>query len=242
MASLDGASLPMNDLLERLLVDRRWLDAFLADDPSLALDRAQAEALSTIDREQLVATADRMREDLLKRQYSGSGGLLKLFPKTIDGWRTDHPADERLMVLMDAFMASDAWLDYRELPWAGEGACLEEAFFRFCDSGDIGDARDREAEFLGAVTKAVGLCPAPAFRIPRELRPARAGWFAVSTRAPIPTLYAAVAGRVVAGPITPFLAALLSRPDEGEVVAEEHAVDPGVLSAARIQLRGLGLL
>ena len=103
------------------------------------------------------------------------------------------------------------------------------------------EARVREEEFLTAMVKALLLSPRPAFTLPAEIRRAPAGHFALGTRGE-PALYAAVQGRLLLGPLTPFLAALLDAPARAEEAAQRHGVSPAVREAACAELAALGLL
>jgi hypothetical protein len=117
---------------------------------------------------------------------------------------------------------------------------LEEAFFRFADERAIGDAPTRQAEYAGAILRALVVTPRPSFRIPDFVRRAPAGYFAVLETGP--TLVAALGGRFVTGPITPFLAALLDAREPPEPIAARFGVDALGLGEACAELRRLGLL
>ncbi|MEO7329380.1 MAG: hypothetical protein ABI193_12425, partial [Minicystis sp.] len=215
MISLDQA-------LDHLLHRRSYREAFLADRHAL-LDLAPDDlaALATLDRAQLVLAAEGVREDLLQRSHRGSGGLRALYPRTIAAWTQAHPEDETLHELLFGFMESEPFARYHELPFAGQGLCLEEAFHRFAESASIGDPTAREEEFLTAMVKALLLSPRPDFSVPAEIRRTPGGFFALGTRGD-PALYAAVQGRLVLGPLTPFLAALLEAPEEAATTAARH--------------------
>lgn len=237
-------SLSLHAALERLLVDRAYRSAFL-ERRFDALDLAPGvlEALSTIDRAQLVRTADRVCADILTRQYRGSGGLQKLYPQTFAAWARAHPEDAAagFVELGLRFLESPAYQRYREFPYAGVGDCLEEAFFRFAEAADLGAPETRERERTVAVVKALALNPRPGFAIPEGVKRVRRGYFAVTRSGP-PHLCAAVGGQLVEGPLTPFLAALLISGRPAPEVAAEHGVDPPVLAASLQQLRALGVL
>lgn len=228
--------------LDRLLHKPRVLAEFLARGPA-ALDLApvDAEALVALDRDALVDVARQIRADLLRWRQRGSGGLLDLFPRTIAAHRAARPDDDGLAALVEAFLDSPASDTHRELPFAGAGCSLEEAFYRFAEQAGLGDAATREEEFLAAIVRALAVSPRPDFLLPAEVRPASAGHFAITARSG-PTLFAALAGRFVRGPITPFLAALLTSDEPAERVAGQHGVDTAVLAASVAHLAGLGLM
>ncbi|MDI1444040.1 hypothetical protein [Polyangium sp. 6x1] len=234
MISLDQA-------LDRLLHRRSYLEAFLAGRVSeLGVSEADLRALRSIDPAQLQRTAERVRADVLHRKHRGSGGLLSLYARTIDTWRAAHPEDHELAELMSLFLESPAFDAYREHPHAGPGVCLEEAFFRFCDARKIGDGAILEAEFLTAMMKALVMSPRPDFALPAEVHAVPEGYFAVGERAG-PTLYAAARGRLILGPITPFLADLLRAAEDPGEIARKHHVAMPVLRASLEHLAELGL-
>lgn len=227
--------IPLDLALDRLLHKPRVLAAFLARGPA-ALDLApdDAAALATLDRAELVRTATRIRDGLLHTPHRGSGSLLDRFPRTLAAHRDD------LAALAEAFLDSPAFDEHRALPFAGPGRALEEAFFRFAEAAGLGDPATREAEFLAAILRALAVDPDPDFLVPDVVRAAPGGRFAVTTRSG-PTLFAALAGRLVTGPITPFLADLLRADEPPDELARRHAVAPDVLAESLARLVELGL-
>ncbi len=229
MISLDVA-------LDRLLHKPSVLAAFLARGPAaLDVSAEDAAALATIDTAELAATARQILTSIFKSSQRGSGDLLALYPRT---FAANGGTREQLAA---AFLESRAFDAYRDVPFAGAGCCLEEAFYRFAEEHGLGEPVVREGEFLAAIIKALVVCVEPDFIVPAEVLRAPGGSFAVTTRAE-PTLYAALGGRYVTGPITPFLAELLRSPDAAEEVARRHGVAPEVLVASVEHLTGLGLL
>jgi hypothetical protein len=229
-----GGSIGLDGFLDRVLHSVSYRRAFLegrTDDLELSDD--DLDAVRGLDRDQLLEAANAVRAGLLGRRHRGSGGLQAMYPRTL-GAR--EPG-----ALMDRFMESPAFADYREVPYAGEGLSLEEAFFRFCDAEDIGAPEDREAEFLAGLMKALALSPRPAFRVGPPARRAPGGWFAVSTQGE-PVLFAAVGGKFVQGRLTPFLAELLTSEEPAKEVAQTHDIDGAVLDAAIERFTQLGLL
>lgn len=228
MISLDLA-------LDRLLHKPGVLAEFLVRGPAaLDVSPEDAAALATIDRAELASTARQILARVFTTSQRGCGDLRALYPGTL-------AADVDMHALAAAFLESEAFDAYREVPFAGVGCCLEEAFFRFAEAHDLGDPATREREFLAAIIKALVTSPDPDFTVPAEVRRAPAGHFAVTTRGE-PTLYAALGGRHVTGPITAFLAELLRAPDDAEAVARRHGVANDVLAAALAHLAELGLL
>jgi len=233
----------LDGVLDRLLHRRSYREAFLAGRfEALDLEDEDREALAGIDREALVREAESVREDLLHRRHRGSGGLLALYPRTLAAWVAAHPEDDGLVELLSRFMESEAFGGYREVPFAGQGRCLEEAFYRFCEEEEIGAPQEREEELLGAMARALLLSPDPDFTLPAEIRTSSGGFFAVARRGPEPRLFAAVSGRLLTGPLTPFLADLLLSDDPPAEIAARHGVAPDIRDASLAQLRSLGLL
>lgn len=229
--------------LDRLLHCRSVREAFLAGRPDgLDLPAEDREALAGLDREALVREAESVREDLLHRRHRGSGGLPALYPRTLAAWTAAHPEDGGLVELLSRFMESKAFDAYREVPFAGQGCCLEEAFHRFCEAEEIGTPAVREEEMLGAMMRALLLSPDPAFTVPGEIRRTAGGFFAVARRGAEPRLFAAISGRMIAGPLTPFLADLLTLDEPPAEIAACHAVAPAILDASLARLRDLGLV
>jgi hypothetical protein len=232
----------LDEALDRLLHRRSYREAFLAGRlEALDLSPEDREALATIDAGALVREAESVQKDLLRREHRGSGGLCSLYPRTIAAWRAAHPEDAELTELLSRFMESEAFDAYREIPFAGQGRSLEEAFHRFCEAEGIGAPEEREDELLVAMMKALLLSPDPDFALPPEVLAAAGGFFAVSRRGE-PRLYAAVSGRLVVGAITPFLAELLLSEDPPAEIAVRHRVSPAIRDAALAELGALGLL
>jgi len=247
-----GGVISLDEALERLLTVRAYREAFLAGrSEELQLSASDLLALESIDREQLVATAERVRDELLNRRYRGSGGLEALYPRTLAAWREAHPEDSALHELLHTFLESEAYRGYREVPHAGLGACLEEAFFDFVEARDIGDAAVREEEFLVAMSKALALSPRPGFRVPSCVKRVPQGYAAVTTRSG-PVLCAALLpvaadttqsqGRVLRGEITAFLAALIDAPEAAVEIARRDGVTDDVREASIARLRSMGLV
>ncbi len=171
--------------------------------------------------------------ELIQRSHRGCGSLLDRFARTISAWRDRHPDDRDLRELFAAFLGSREYAEQRELPFAGLGTCLEDAFGRFAATIELGPAEVREAEHLAAVILALVVDRDPAFEPPSFVRRAPRGWYALSQTEPA-VLYAALDDRYVTGPLTPLLSELLRRP--------EHDLESPARSAAREALVSLGLL
>jgi hypothetical protein len=228
--------------LDRLLHCRAYREDFLAGRlEALDLSGEDLEALATVDRATLVREAEAVLRDLLQRHHRGSGDLLALYPRTVDAWRAAHPDDPELVELISRFAESAAFAEYREIPFAGPGRCLEEAFHRFSEAEAIGDPGAREDEFLTAMMKALLLSPTPSFTLPAEIRTSAGGFYALGRRGD-PRLYAVTSGRLVTGTLTPFLAELLDSADPPAEIAVRHGMTPAIRDASLAHLTALGLL
>jgi hypothetical protein len=223
--------------LHALLFHRSRREAFLRGELDLPADEAQA--LSAVDLSQLEQASQLACEGVLTRSHRGSGSLLDAFALTIAAWRSAQHAAP-LFELAAAFTESRHFDGYSALPTCAGGPSLEEAFFRFADEMAIGDAPTRLAEYAAAILRALVVTPKPSFRIPDFVRRAPGGYFAVLDAGP--TLIAALDGRLVTGPITPLLAALLDAREAPDRVAARFGVDARSLEAASVELRRLRLV
>jgi hypothetical protein len=229
--TLDGA---LDRLLREPATRARWCAGAAVFD----LTSDDHDALRTIDPGELDAMAAAVRAGVWSTAHRGSGTLAERFPGCVAAWRATHGADDDALVT--AFVASEVFATYREVPAGVAGLSLEAAFFAWCESAEVGDAALREAEFLAAMARALASCAAPSFVVPAAFFAVPGGWCALSDTTP-PGLYAAVGERVLSGPVTPFVAALLRRPAEREAVAAEFGVGAEALRETETMLVGLGL-
>ncbi len=220
--------------LHRLLTDRTYRAAFLEGrHGELGLSPEVLEDLSTLDPNQLKEAAKTFRDDLLRRQHQGTGSLPTLYRETLGSL---DPAE-----VISCFMESRPFHDHREIPHTGAGLCLEEAFYRFCESAEIGAPAVREQEFLTAMARALLFSPRPGFQLPREFHRVPGGFVAVATRGERPMLCAALRGHLLTGPLTPLLADLLSPGADPNKVGALHGASVETLAAARGRLQEMGL-
>ncbi len=243
MISLDRA-------LDRLIHDRAYRSAFIQGNfAALDLSAAELHELSTIDPRALCRLSERVARETLARKHAGSGSLLELYPNTIAAWRQrDLQADWQL-ALGIAFLESGPFGACREVFGAGESTALEHAFYDFAEALDLATPEIREHEFLAAMMKLYLANPRAALLLPEHLRRLPGGVYALTRRSPL-MLYAAVAGRFIRGPVTPFLADLIgalpssgpSVPVKLAAVALRHGVPRQVLEQALAQLSALGLV
>lgn len=233
--SADGEA-ALDDVLERLLTSSRDRAAFLAEGPSaLVVDAADQRAINVIDRSQLTQAARKLVADLLKRQYRGAGGLTEAFPDTF-------AADDDPTALVQRFVGSAAYRGYREIPWAGLGRCLEQAFYDFAEAEDLGDPTIRQREAYLAVIKAIATSPNPGFAIPSFVQTLAQGFVTFTDRGATPTMAGVVRGRLISGAVTPLIVDLVQAIHPRDTVATRHGVGEGVVEATLTRLRALGIV
>ena len=220
--------------LHRLLTDRTYRAAFLEGrHDELGLSPQDLKDLSTIDPDQLREAANTFRDDLLRRQHRGTGGLRTLYRETLGS------VDAKDVI--SCFMESSHYESYRETIHAGIGLCLEEAFYRFCEDNEIGVPSVREREYLTAMARALLFSPRPGFQLPREFHWVPGGFVAVAHRGESAILCAALQGRLISGPLTPLLADLLSAGVDAQEVGARHGASSETLAAAQDRLQEMGL-
>jgi hypothetical protein len=236
-----GSVISLDVALDRLIHRRSCRADFLDGNAVFDLREPDCAVLRALDPRTLVELGTSVAMDLICRKHVGSGSLFDLYPRTIEAFRRRHGRDDDALELAYAFMDSAAFDRYREFPHAGAGTTLEEAFYRFAEAEDLGDAVVREAEFLAAMAKLVCANPRIDASLPAELRRAARGHYAVSARG-APVLYGALHGRFVTGPLTPFLADLLVTGADHEKTAARHGVSKTVLAESLRRLSELGIL
>jgi hypothetical protein len=159
----------LDEALYGLLFDHRYRERFLQDDrAALGLSDDDLRDLDAIDRHELVRTAERIVADVLTGNFEGSGGLRAAYPGVFDALaETGRPIRD---LVLD-FLASDEYERYRELPFAGRGTCIEEAFFRFLrhDRAFAAAAPTNALllthEFLAVMMSLLAVTPKPSFDI-----------------------------------------------------------------------------
>ena len=220
--------------LERLLYRRDYRRAFCEG-------QLEIPELSGLDRGVLDRLAERIVREVFARKYLGSGSLLDVYPGTIKAACRAISGEQALLELGYAFLESAAFERHRELPFTGVGIAIEHAFFEFTEHAELGDPVLREHEFLAAMIRLLVVSPRAAIELPDGIHPLKSGFYAVSERGR-PTLFAALGGRYVSGPLTPFLAELLAPDARPAAVAARHGVEQPVLKQALSQLSALGLV
>ncbi len=140
----------------------------------------------------------RCRRQLITRPTRGLGAVTGLYPEAVAAWRDVHPEDTDLDALLGAFLRSDPGRSLSEFAWATPGRCIEDAFGAFLAPGS--------AEHRTACAKILLLHPDPPFDPPEGFVRVPEGWWAIGAG---PHLYAAIAGKLVCGPITDRIVSLL---------------------------------
>lgn len=220
-------------------LDRMSEDPREALEPARALERLlfMGEAWDGVDVHALTSIRALLVEELRGRSHRGCGTLVDRFPRTLAAWLDRHPEDQDLRELFATFLASAEHAEHRELPFVGLGTCMEDAFGRFAAAIDLGAPQVRESEHLAAVIQALVVAGDPSFELPDFVGRAPRGYFSIGGS----TLYAALDGRYVTGPLTPLLVALLLEPGQDQQAAKRLGVGATVLTTVLEQLRALGL-
>jgi hypothetical protein len=166
--------------LDRLIHKRSYREAYLQGQFGvLELGASDLAVLGSMDRQALSRFAERVAADVLARKHSGSGSLLELYPRSIQSWREGHSEDASGLGLAFAFLDSRAFEGYRELPFAGIGLSLEEAFFRFCELEGLADRVIREHEFLAAMMQLLAVSPRACVELPDCIQRTAHGFYSV---------------------------------------------------------------
>jgi hypothetical protein len=125
LESLDGDQL--TELITRLLLDGDLRDRLArAGAAAVAANAAELECLETVDLEELGTAARRFRSGIWR--LGREGGLPVTFSRSLrllaeSG--TEGPA------LLAAFIGSRQFSQFRLVPYAGQGLCVEECFASF---------------------------------------------------------------------------------------------------------------
>ncbi len=230
----------LNDALEALLYRTSAREAFFAGDiASLGVTKEDAEALRSIDPEQLVAAANMARHHVLNKSHRGVGSLLHVFRETIGAWQGQNPGRD-LDELAADFVESSHFGAHRAHAFGTVGIGLEEAFLRFATEDDVGIANIRFRECAVALLRGLCVTPSPTFLIPTFLTRAPKGFFVVLPDGP--TLLAALGGKLVEGPITPYVAEILASKAAGVPSDDRGGVTAAEREALEDELVRLGLL
>ncbi len=121
--------LSLPEALYRLLFKRSYRQAFLEGNHQfLDLSEWDLQQLRTIDHEELQATAKNICRNLLSGNLDTNGGLLQAYPSVFQELKN---LQINSIELMYEFMETSFFDDYREVPFGGEGICVEEAFYYF---------------------------------------------------------------------------------------------------------------
>lgn len=195
--------------------------------PSTSQEDSLAERIATSSRPFGV----RSREHLVGRTHRGLGSLADLYGPALALWTGDPDA------LYREFLDSERGRSWTEVPWAVPGRSAEDAFGLYLRGCPWLDPVVAERLHLSAVAKLLTLHPEHDFVHPETFRAVSGGWAAMGSDG---TLYAAVHGRLVTGPLPPRLAALML--DEPvELAAPDRAVALAALAKmglAPAQFRG----
>jgi hypothetical protein len=125
LESLDGDQL--TDLITRLLLDGDMRDRLASEGAAaVAANAAELECLATVDLEELGTAARRFRSGIWR--LGREGGLSFTFARSL---RMLAEAGSEGSALLAAFIGSRQFGQFRLVPYAGPGLCVEECFASF---------------------------------------------------------------------------------------------------------------
>lgn len=127
--SASAQTLP--DVLYALLYHRDFREAFIRNGPNapeLCLPPDLADALRGVDLDELSRTAARIRSMIMHGHVDDHGGLIHAFPLS---FRLLAQAGHSAQAVVEQFIGSDRFADFREIPFNGKGVTAEEAFHAF---------------------------------------------------------------------------------------------------------------
>lgn len=125
LESLDGDQL--TDLITRLLLDGDMRDRLASEGAAaVAANAAELECLATVDSEELGTAARRFRSGIWR--LGREGGLSFTFARSL---RMLAEAGSEGSALLTAFIGSRQFGQFRLVPYAGQGLCVEECFASF---------------------------------------------------------------------------------------------------------------
>jgi hypothetical protein len=220
--SLDSDQL--TDLITRLLLDGGLRDRLASEGAAaVAANAAELECLETVDLEELDTAARRFRSGIWR--LGREGGLSFTFPRSL---RMLAQAGTEGPALLTAFIGSRQFGQFRLVPYAGQGLCVEESFASFLldAAGDNADTVLRETithELMISLFTALSTEQPLSFVIQAPaVVETRRGYAALCSYSPaalaawgekgtgpsvVPYAYFAVPGRVARGTVTSRVAA-----------------------------------
>lgn len=244
LESLDSAQL--TELITRLLLDGDLRDRLAREGAAaVASNAAELECLETVDLEELDTATRRFRSGIWR--LGREGGLSFTFPRSL---RMLAEAGTEGPALLTGFIGSRQFGQFRLVPYAGQGLCVEESFASFLldIAGDNADTVLRETithELMITLFTALATEQPLSFVIaaPSIIATGRghaalcsyspaalAAWGEKVTQASaVPYAYFAVPGRVARGVVTSRVAAAFDASPSAEG------------DAARLQLSRRGL-
>ena len=166
-------SSPLNKALYSLLFDKAYREAFLSDrlrDSSLS--QGDLAALQSIDRAELTSASETICARILNGDFDLGGGLRKVYPGVFRALGEMNLSEREVGYRL---LASPEFRRYKELPFNGEGLCIEEAFYLFLRrQRSFREASESNVlllthEFLGAILAILTVNEHPYFVIASKL-------------------------------------------------------------------------
>lgn len=119
----------LDEILYLLLHNRTYRNLFLEKYyTKMNISRENVSNLQTIDTEELIATAKNIKINIVSGNINHEGGLKNSYPGVFESIKS---SEINLDELIYEFIESIYFNDYKEVPFAGMGVCIEEAFFNF---------------------------------------------------------------------------------------------------------------
>lgn len=214
----------IDEAVYRLIHHKSYRDRFLKGDLSqMKLTPDHLRELETIDKEQLCASAQRIATKLLSGSHQGSRGLESVFEETLTAWSLQSGREK--IELVFEFLESAAYTKYHELPFVGEGYCIEQAFYEFIKETLWPESHPLEGivrnEFLLSLFQTLAHTQRPNFRVdPGLVKTNSSCVYSVQIyqyrlagktieKKPHFVLYATCGGQLLSGEITPLIADIL---------------------------------
>jgi hypothetical protein len=256
-------NISLTEALYRLLNHRSYRENFLneATAEDLGLSEEDFSELSSIDREQLIASAERMAQKIYSGNHQGGQGLKSVFPECFSA--LEQQTQKNGVEIVYEFLESEHFGDYKELPFNGKGICIEQAFYGFVEERYWKKDSPLEAivrnEFLLSLFKNISKMESPNFDLPKTfVSQNKLCRYSVQvyqhrlTEAGIETqphfiLYAAAGGHFISDEITPLIADILYGDDKPPLtrmpeVLKRHGLSMNVFLRTYGELAKMGLV
>ncbi len=216
----------MNEILYKLIHHKSYRMHFLNSDfVKINISKELIPDLLTIDKEQLIASSERVANKLLFGDHQGGRGLKSIFNDTLTAWELQN--QRNCMELIFDFLESSEFEKYQEVPFTDSGSviCIEQAFYEFINLNHWNKSNPLEGlvrnEFLINTFKTLSTCKTPNFYLdPSFIKKNKNCFYSVqiyeyklngNTIEQIPhyILYASTKNKLISGEISALIADIL---------------------------------